>query len=199
MYFKICSVLIFLLVQFSGRAADYYISTSGSDSNPGTEKRPFATVKKAVSVIKPGDTCYLRGGRYREVISLNQLRGNAFSPITICAYPGEKVILDGTEVVRSKWKVWRGRIYYNQFSKAAWQLFVDNQLVQVARWPNASHKDGSIWRMQEAMRYSDRGAKDARTKEGLIYDKNPPLSKAKNTGEEDSWRGEAGELAQLRG
>ena len=42
----------------------YYVSTTGSDSNRGNVNLPFATVEKAVSVAKPGDTIYVRGGTY---------------------------------------------------------------------------------------------------------------------------------------
>ena len=41
-------------------ASAYYVNPAGSDSNPGTIDRPFATLAKAASVLQPGDTCYLR-------------------------------------------------------------------------------------------------------------------------------------------
>lgn len=38
----------------------YYVSTTGSDSNSGTLASPFRTIAKAVSVVKAGETIYVR-------------------------------------------------------------------------------------------------------------------------------------------
>ena len=46
----------------------YIVSSSGSDSNPGTIGVPFATVQHCANVAQPGDTCYLRAGTYRESV-----------------------------------------------------------------------------------------------------------------------------------
>jgi len=45
-------------------AKDYYVATTGSDSNPGTMDQPFATVQKGADTAVAGDTVYLRGGTY---------------------------------------------------------------------------------------------------------------------------------------
>jgi hypothetical protein len=42
----------------------YYVSTAGSDSNPGTEALPFRTIQKAVDIINPGDTVLVDDGVY---------------------------------------------------------------------------------------------------------------------------------------
>ena len=34
-------------------ANNYYVATTGSDANPGTQAAPFRTIKKAASVVKP--------------------------------------------------------------------------------------------------------------------------------------------------
>jgi len=39
----------------------YYVSTIGSDSNSGTLSSPFRTVVKAISVVREGETIYIRG------------------------------------------------------------------------------------------------------------------------------------------
>ncbi len=50
----------------SASAAVWYASTGqgASDANPGTAERPVATVAKAVSLAKPGDTVVFRAGAY---------------------------------------------------------------------------------------------------------------------------------------
>jgi len=74
--------------------ATHYVSTSGSDSNAGTLAQPFSTLNKAVSVLRPGDTLYVRGGTYVESLSNNIPGGTSWSkPVTIAAYPGETVII----------------------------------------------------------------------------------------------------------
>lgn len=42
----------------------YYVSTSGSDSNAGTEAAPFRTIQKAASVVSAGDTVIVAAGTY---------------------------------------------------------------------------------------------------------------------------------------
>jgi hypothetical protein len=66
----------------------------GSDQNDGSEKSPWKTVQHAAARLKPGDTLYLRGGIYREHVSL-KLEGAEHKPITIRSHPGELAILDG--------------------------------------------------------------------------------------------------------
>ncbi len=55
----------------AGTQATYYVSPTGSDSNPGTLSAPFQTITKARDVVRminsnmTGDIyIYLRGGNY---------------------------------------------------------------------------------------------------------------------------------------
>lgn len=72
----------------------YYVSTGGSDGNPGTEGAPFRTITRGAQVAGPGDTVYVHGGVYNEGnISPNSGSSGAF--IRFMNYPGEVPILDG--------------------------------------------------------------------------------------------------------
>lgn len=75
----------------------WYVSPTGSDANPGTITQPFKTIMKAVSVVRPGDTIYLRGGThgYTSTITLNP-SGTASALITLAGYPGENAVVDFT-------------------------------------------------------------------------------------------------------
>ncbi len=75
-------------------AATYYVATNGTDSNPGTQARPFRTINTGVSILRPGDTLYVRAGTYRESLMDNIPSGNSWtSPVTVAAYLGETVTL----------------------------------------------------------------------------------------------------------
>jgi len=71
----------------------YYVSTSGNDSNPGTQGSPFRTVARAAKALSAGDTLLMRGGVYNENVAITVGGGYASGqpnrPITIKAYPGE--------------------------------------------------------------------------------------------------------------
>lgn len=75
----------------------YYVSTSGSDSSAGTARRPFRTIQKAANVAAAGDTVLIRGGVYRERVTVKR-SGSAGKIITFRNYPGESVTLDGATV-----------------------------------------------------------------------------------------------------
>ncbi|PFC52041.1 sugar isomerase [Bacillus cereus] len=78
-------------------SANYYVSLTGSDLNPGTLDRPFATIQKAANVAKEGSTIYIRGGVYNPKVRVTH-SGASGAPITFQNYQDEKVILDGSKV-----------------------------------------------------------------------------------------------------
>jgi len=48
---------------------NYYVATTGSDSNAGTQSSPFRTLTKAASVVKPSTTVHVAPGTYAETIT----------------------------------------------------------------------------------------------------------------------------------
>ncbi len=72
-----------------------FVSTTGSDSNPGTYDLPFATIPKAVSVAEQGDTIFVRGGSYsiNTTIGISKI-GLSYSRHYLFAYRNERPILD---------------------------------------------------------------------------------------------------------
>lgn len=75
-------------------ATNYYVSTSGSDSNTGTSSsKPFATLEKAVSSASSGSTIYVNSGTYDVTSTIKLTKSNtSSSPIKIVAQSGEPVI-----------------------------------------------------------------------------------------------------------
>jgi Protein of unknown function (DUF1565) len=58
------ALIAVLLGTASAMAADFYVSTTGSDSNPGTQIAPFLTLQKGASVATPGTTIHVAPGTY---------------------------------------------------------------------------------------------------------------------------------------
>src|SRR5437016_2111645 len=48
----------------------FYVSTTGSDSNPGTVTSPWRTIQHASNSVQAGDTVYVRGGVYNESVNV---------------------------------------------------------------------------------------------------------------------------------
>ena len=70
----------------------YYVSTTGADTNSGTEASPFKSISKGIENLQPGDGLIIKEGVYKERVTLSK-RGNEGSPIVIKA--DGKVIIDG--------------------------------------------------------------------------------------------------------
>ncbi len=77
-------------------AGAHFVSPSGSQSGDGSQDHPWdlATALKQPASVQPGDTIYLRAGIYRGPF-VSTLTGTTASPITVRAYPGERVTIDG--------------------------------------------------------------------------------------------------------
>ena len=92
--------LLLFLAPLPLRAATFYVAPNGSDTNPGTEMQPFATIAQGQTAAAPGDTVYIRGGEYiynsstAAVGVLFNKSGAANQRINYWAYPGEKPIFD---------------------------------------------------------------------------------------------------------
>lgn len=76
--------------------ADFVVSPSGSDSNPGSAERPFRTVKKGLQSVGPGQVLQLRGGTYAEqILNPTVAAGTAQQPIRVVAAAGERPVVQG--------------------------------------------------------------------------------------------------------
>ena len=69
---------IFLLLAFFTlsllSAREYFVALNGNDKAPGTRQQPFATFKKAVSLMQPGDTLTIMPGEYSQFLDGSFLR-----------------------------------------------------------------------------------------------------------------------------
>ncbi|MET8412661.1 sigma-70 family RNA polymerase sigma factor [Streptomyces sp. NPDC005195] len=81
-------------------APTYFVSSSGSDSNPGTSAgSPFRTLQKAADLAGPGDVVAVMNGTYTEprkgsnVLTIKH-SGRPGASITFMAYPGHRPVLN---------------------------------------------------------------------------------------------------------
>ena len=93
-------------ILFNGQvveAGTYYVATTGSDASSGTVGNPFRTIAKGLSIMKAGDTLYLRSGTYGEYIRdwgggvVPSGTSYTDAPV-IRGYPGEVATLVGVDL-----------------------------------------------------------------------------------------------------
>lgn len=100
-------IIILLTLTFTVAARTFYVAVDGNDENPGTKEQPFAGIMRAQEAVLPGDTVFVRGGKY--VMNENQIArvqriwafvhdlrksGEPDKRIHYFAYPGEKPVFD---------------------------------------------------------------------------------------------------------
>lgn len=110
----------------------YYVSKQGSDSNCGDRSHPFFTINCAAQVALPGDTVIVQEGTYREWV--NPLFGGDSDTkrITYMAEEGKKVVIKGSEQIRS-WvmvsdNIWKGELdnqYFGAYNPYADVIYGD--------------------------------------------------------------------------
>lgn len=72
----------------------------GSDSNDGSKEAPFFNLSKAISLMEPGDTVFMRGGIYRYNATINlKNSGNAAEYYHIFNEPGETPELNFYDII----------------------------------------------------------------------------------------------------
>jgi len=146
---KVSVISIAFLYSITGFSQELalFVSPSGIDSKKesGSLKSPFKTLSYALKQAKKGTSIFLREGRYQEEITLNNLQGTKDEPIVISAYQNEQVWFDGTDDFDLKWQSYNEGIYKAKVDKQVWQLFVNNEQMMPARWPNARFDTGSVY------------------------------------------------------
>ena len=91
--------IVFCLVMEAG-GADYYVSISGVDTNPGTLAQPWRTIQKAADTVVAGDVVHIRAGTYAERVSISGRDGTLVQPIVFQRDAGDAgaVVIDQTGV-----------------------------------------------------------------------------------------------------
>jgi len=154
-----CCLGLLLLVPTLAHSATYYVTQRGSDSNPGSQTAPFATIQRCATLARAGDTCQVASGTYRETVT------PASDGVTFLA--DGTVVVSGADLV-TNWRVHQGSIYksssMNWTMGTGWnQVFVDGVMVNLARWPNASlNVSRPTWAKADGGEPSDMAQADGR-------------------------------------
>ena len=127
--------------------ATYYVAPNGSDiETAGSIDTPFKTISYASKFLKPGDTCYIKAGVYRETVTpMNN--GTSDMPITYKAYGDGEVVISGCDVV-TDWEKHEGNVYkasmdWDMGSGEGNIVFINDELGYEGRWPNNIGYDDS--------------------------------------------------------
>jgi hypothetical protein len=75
-----------------------HVSTNGSNANNGSQGSPFLTIQRCADAARPGDTCVIGAGTYRETVTPPR-NGTKLLPISFQAAAGARVVVDGTNPV----------------------------------------------------------------------------------------------------
>ena len=114
----IFTFLLLLIPPTIASANTYYIAVNGSDANPGSITKPFASIRKAQDKAQPGDTVYIRGGVYHiqeaqitsqqriwAYVNIMDKSGKPNAYINYFAYPNEKPVFDYTAVKADGYRI----------------------------------------------------------------------------------------------
>ncbi|MGA4687751.1 sigma-70 family RNA polymerase sigma factor [Micromonospora sp. AB353] len=86
--------------------ADIFVAPDGDDDADGSRQRPFATLNRAVEVVRPGQTIALRGGVHRLTRPVEiDTDGTRARRIVLSGYRGERAVLDAAGVAPDKYAV----------------------------------------------------------------------------------------------
>jgi hypothetical protein len=104
-----------LLATLSAFGSDFYVATTGNDSNPGSQAQPWLTINHATTVAGPGDTVHVLPGTYNTSGITNSISGSSGSPITFVSDTkwGAHVVVTGNP--DSCWGVAASWIVINGF------------------------------------------------------------------------------------
>lgn len=158
------TMLTVVMLTVVASAAEYHVAVGGVDAaGRGSSDQPFATIQYAADQMVAGDTCTVHAGTWRETV-VPPRSGTSAARITFRAAPGETVTISGADPIdgwtQHSGSIWKAPMAASFFSRAtpgsganlydaavhnqADQVFVDGEMMPIARWPNAATRDPSF-------------------------------------------------------
>lgn len=127
-------------------ASRFYVSPTGSDLNPGTKRKPFATLQAAQKAARAvrgqgAVTVFLRAGTYylpETLVFTDADSGTAKAPVLYRAYGKERPVISGGIRLNPKWEPYKGALWKTATPPGLTtdQLFVNGERQVLARYPN---------------------------------------------------------------
>ena len=140
--------LVAVVGSFGLQAADFYISPSGADVNPGTTAKPFATLGRARDAVrasgklgKEAVTVHALPGVYylpETLVFTSDDSGSEKAPVTYQGDPGGEVVVSGGLALDLAWELYKEGILQAKVPAGLEidQLFINGVRQIMARYPN---------------------------------------------------------------
>ncbi|KAL9968135.1 hypothetical protein ACROYT_G026469 [Oculina patagonica] len=148
----------------------FYVSSSQNGGKRSVNNKLFdktlGKVQDCIDNLKePGDECVIQPGTYHETVTIANKHGTKESPIIIRGSPDGVTKMDGTiPLTPAKWEKMPNGAYKGVIYHDVTQLFIDEQMMTNARWPNALWSDKTVFDSQ----YWAKSSK--KSKRGLMID-----------------------------
>ena len=97
---------------------EYHVAVNGCDGSDGSREHPFRSISRAAEIAEAGDRVIVHQGTYREWVNPGNSGRSAFDRIVYEAAPGEKVIIKGSEQIRS----------WEKAEDTVWKAVIPNSL-----------------------------------------------------------------------
>ena len=143
----VLAALMTLALIPEAQAGYYYVAANGSDANPGTLTKPFATLRQAQqaarkAVGREAVTIFIRQGTYylpETMVFTAEDSGSETAPVVYQAYEKEQVVISGGLRLKDlKWENYKDGVMQAKTPEgfATDQLFVNGERQPLARYPN---------------------------------------------------------------
>ena len=141
-YITVLAIVASIFCSIAANATEYHVEADFKGRSDGSAERPFREILSAAKIMKPGNTCIVHKGVYRESVGI-KAGGEKDKPVAFIAAPGERVLVSGTDLLQADWKNHKGNIFKAGVPGPVRQLFVEDKMMIEARWPNMSLDD--LW------------------------------------------------------
>jgi hypothetical protein len=170
--------------------ADFVVSPSGNDADPGTLEKPFASLTRAQGAVRQRlagglqapVTVLIRQGTYvlsEPLMFGPEDGGTPQHAVTYAAYPGEAVVLSGGREIRG-WQRGPGDLWTTTVPgvrEGTWlfrSLFVNGRRAVRACTPNPGAPPHHYWRLQGVDFQGDQGRYALSFEPGVVKDWQDP-------------------------
>ncbi len=134
------SVLSMTPANSATKITNYFVSTSGNDSNSGALQAPFKTIQKCARAAGVNAICNIRAGNYYETVTPN-------SGTTFQSYQNERAVVFGTQTIGG-FQPYKANQYVASVSMRTDdtnQIFFNSNEGVNAKWPNGGDAFHPNW------------------------------------------------------